>query len=609
MARGYRKSVGVHDGRTRALPRKKGRNRTSRITRERFSEQNIERCYVVFRSIVFKIGILVFASIVALSFVVMQLSIQSLQILDRSLTEITEKLLEGDLQSKSQRDTQSLLNYGAALAKYLSDISASPLWEFQNALLDDYTQNLLALPDIYYVVIYDEGRSIISGEKKESRQIQVFREPVLNGNRVIGEVELALSLNQVSVLQEENLQVMEKLLSSFELNSSQIQRQQVQQLGLILLGVCAGILAISIFMIYKIASPIRKMNKIVKQLSTGTGDLTVEMDIQSRDEVGVLAKAFNGFLGTVRGLIAEIAQSSNGIKETSDSFENIVINQTDSSQITFDRMEKIERNSQSISNTLEEITAELEQIASQSIVVNKHTRAISENTVTTEKEIEGINTSSQQIVEVMNRANREMKLTIESVQTLTENAQNIETILDTISSIAEQTNLLALNAAIEAARAGEAGRGFAVVADEIRKLAEESKTSANKIAQILRQISDQSKQALEKTTGTTSIVSEASSYSEKIRMDLGKILRSVHNIRDMVTEASELTATQSESTDGISKAIIDATQNTLAMGEEIEGALSAMKTLLNEIQRIQSSSSMLNEAFGRLDDQIHRFKT
>ncbi len=563
----------------------------------------------MFRSIVFKIGILVFASIVALSFVVMQLSIQSLQILDRSLTEITEKLLEGDLQSKSQRDTQSLLNYGAALAKYLSDISASPLWEFQNALLDDYTQNLLALPDIYYVVIYDEGRSIISGEKKESRQIQVFREPVLNGNRVIGEVELALSLNQVSVLQEENLQVMEKLLSSFELNSSQIQRQQVRQLGLILLGVCAGILAISIFMIYKIASPIRKMNKIVKQLSTGTGDLTVEMDIQSRDEVGVLAKAFNGFLGTVRGLIAEIAQSSNGIKETSDSFENIVINQTDSSQITFDRMEKIERNSQSISNTLEEITAELEQIASQSIVVNKHTRAISENTVTTEKEIEGINTSSQQIVEVMNRANREMKLTIESVQTLTENAQNIETILDTISSIAEQTNLLALNAAIEAARAGEAGRGFAVVADEIRKLAEESKTSANKIAQILRQISDQSKQALEKTTGTTSIVSEASSYSEKIRMDLGKILRSVHNIRDMVTEASELTATQSESTDGISKAIIDATQNTLAMGEEIEGALSAMKTLLNEIQRIQSSSSMLNEAFGRLDDQIHRFKT
>ena len=563
----------------------------------------------MFRSIVFKIGILVFASIVALSFVVMQLSIQSLQILDRSLTEITEKLLEGDLQSKSQRDTQSLLNYGAALAKYLSDISASPLWEFQNALLDDYTQNLLALPDIYYVVIYDEGRSIISGEKKESRQIQVFREPVLNGNRVIGEVELGLSLNQVSVLQEENLQVMEKLLSSFELNSSQIQRQQVRQLGLILLGVCAGILAISIFMIYKIASPIRKMNKIVKQLSTGTGDLTVEMDIQSRDEVGVLAKAFNGFLGTVRGLIAEIAQSSNGIKETSDSFKNIVINQTDSSQITFDRMEKIERNSQSISNTLEEITAELEQIASQSIVVNKHTRAISENTVTTEKEIEGINTSSQQIVEVMNRANREMKLTIESVQTLTENAQNIETILDTISSIAEQTNLLALNAAIEAARAGEAGRGFAVVADEIRKLAEESKTSANKIAQILRQISDQSKQALEKTTGTTSIVSEASGYSEKIRMDLGKILRSVHNIRDMVTEASELTATQSESTDGISKAIIDATQNTLAMGEEIEGALSAMKTLLNEIQRIQSSSSMLNEAFGRLDDQIHRFKT
>lgn len=559
------------------------------------------------RSLVFKIGLLMVASILVLSVVLFIQSMQSLSELNVSLTDVTEALLEEDLVHKSRRDQQTLLTYGSSLAEYLARIASSPLWNFEEGLLTEYADNLLELPNVSSVQIMDDRGSVVAGSLYEGGNIQTFTRTILHGTREIGTIELGIDLSMIDELARENDAVKESLLEAFESQSQRTQRNQTMQMLLISSIICASILAISIYLVFRLTAPLRRMNKMVKDLGSGAGDLTVKMNVSSKDEIGALATAFNSFLETLRRMILEMTETSGEIKTTTEGFENIITTQSESSKVTFEMMENIEHNSVSISNALEEVSAELEHISSQSIIISNNAQQISSSTNSTEKDIETIHHAAQKIVSVMQNANAEMIETIESVETLTSNAKNISTILDTITSIAEQTNLLALNAAIEAARAGEAGRGFAVVADEIRKLAEESKGSADKISKILHQISDQSYKVREKTGATTKIVEEASQHSQSIQKDLDKILQDARSIRDKVKEASEETRSQSESTEQIALAINHATQNTLDMNTEIEVSLNAMKSLLDEIQKIRSSAEVLQQAFGNLSEQMDRF--
>ncbi|MDI6864021.1 MAG: methyl-accepting chemotaxis protein, partial [Pseudothermotoga sp.] len=177
---------------------------------------------------------------------------------------------------------------------------------------------------------------------------------------------------------------------------------------------------------------------------------------------------------------------------------------------------------------------------------------------------------------------------------LSEQAKNIGQILQTINSIAEQTNLLALNAAIEAARAGEAGRGFAVVADEIRKLAEESKRATDQIGQILGQISQGAMKADNATKETVQVVEGMSKQSDVVVEQFSKITGQINSMVSQIESLAASAEEQSAAAEEMSSAMDTATKSITVIAQQVEEMTQAVKQQASGAQNVSSLSEELS---------------
>ena len=316
----------------------------------------------------------------------------------------------------------------------------------------------------------------------------------------------------------------------------------------------------------------------MKDIAQGDGDLTKKLDANANDEVSRLSYYFNLFTEKMRSSLIEVSQNSAEVRAQAD-----FLSQT--SQTSNDFIQLQRDNTTQVATAMEQMTSNIREVSSSADAANQAANQALINT-TDGKEI--ISTTIEQIESLSTNIN-EVSRVISNLATETD---NIGAVLDVIRGIAEQTNLLALNAAIEAARAGEQGRGFAVVADEVRTLASRTGKSTDEIQQMILRLQAGAQEAVAAVNTSKSISNSTVEQAAKADTSLNEIDRLISNISEMSNHIARATEQQTQAADEVNLRI----NELAAMTDE---SVTNTENLATASQELKSSSTKMSAVVDR----------
>lgn len=352
---------------------------------------------------------------------------------------------------------------------------------------------------------------------------------------------------------------------------------------LIVLGIIA-LITIAVITRFAVKLQLRPVGHFVlraKDLAEGEADLTRTIPIESNDELGELAEWFNKFIVRIHTLIVEVKSSALNVSSAA------VEISSSAEELASSSMEQNEQ-AQSIAAALNELTVTSENIASSIEDTKKITESSTENTqkggTIIQNTIEGLYAIDKQVTNLSS-----------IIGNLGKSTEKINTIITVIDDIADQTNLLALNAAIEAARAGEAGKGFAVVADEVRKLAEKTAEATKEISAIISGLQHESDKAESSMQDVTKEVKSGVSLGQESLEVLQTIIESGEKVLDSASTVATAITQESATIDDINQKI-----HTMA---------SASDESSKAVHEVAKTSEELARQSELLKDLVERFKT
>lgn len=433
---------------------------------------------------------------------------------------------------------------------------------YKGILDQDEKENYVKLENAFekYFKASSKISELVTEGKIAEANIEIMAEPSKTFNSAL------TILNEIKELQKKQnidiLKSLQKILNILSYGSAII------MVVLVLMGAIMAFAIANLFL-----KPIRYLSKRAEQMADG--NLTVRVNIDSKDEIGDLGRSFDKMADKMQKGICQISEAFKQIKFSADNLKTIT------EQIT-SNIEEVVTQTTTVATAGEEMSVTSSDIA-------RNCQLAAEGAQRASQSAKNGSTVVDKTVEVMAMIEKEVQKSTKTVQGLGSRSDQIGEIIGTIEDIADQTNLLALNAAIEAARAGEQGRGFAVVADEVRALAERTTRATKEIGEMIKAIQKVTVEAVSGMEQGVKQVNSGTVEAERSGQALSDILIQINSVSDQVAQVATAAEEQTATTNNISGNIQDISQkaeNTLNNVRQLSDAESQFKASADQMQRL-----------------------
>ena len=496
---------------------------------------------------------------------------------------IAKQAFQAEQNHAQQALNNALKSKSDSIGRFMAKTATDFIISYDFTSLTQFQEEATKDPDVSYSAYLKPDKTPFTAFKKSSsiKQILEYTYPIISEDETIGYVLLGMSKQSI----EGGMISAQKRINSAIQDAQETANQSRDRfISIMLIDIIAIILIVStvVFILFHfhIVKPLRNTKNLIKGLAEGEGDLTVSLPVNNTDEINTLHLHINAFIGSLRNMISIIVGEVQHLEQQSSTLHN---QSSEMSQSSFN----LSQNTTQVATAMNEMSATVHEVSRSA---NEAAKAAENGR---SEAGHGFDVVKEAVTGIGNLSN-EVENASDVITRLAEGSENISTVLDVINGIAEQTNLLALNAAIEAARAGEQGRGFAVVADEVRTLASRTHQSTLEIREMIDMVQNSTKDAVSAMSRGKDAATISVQQAEAVGSSLNTIIEKVSAISDMTTQIASAAEQQS------------------CTAEEINKNLETINEISNDsastANDTTASSSEITEMTTRLNNLVGQFK-